>query len=97
MKGSAYYEGRLCDSNLSYEYFTHPPLTLDLHRVGEEMEKIGMMLEIHTPFVLVFNWEGIRTSLYPSGKILFKNLHIEEKAKGLFERLMGKIHPILFG
>ncbi len=90
-----YYQGRLCDSNLSYEYFPNPCMKLNLLNVGKGMEALGIMLEIKTPFVLVFNWEGTRTSVYPSGKILFKNLHIEEKAKGLFERLMEKIRSLL--
>lgn len=86
-----YYQGRLCESKLSYEFFCQPNLKLNLSKLGNELADQDIMLDIKTPFVLVFHLEGVRVSLYPSGRILFKNLNVEKDAKRLFQRLTQKL------
>ncbi len=82
-----YYQGRLCESNVSYEFFCHPNLKLDLLKLGNQLADEGVMFDIKTAFVLVFHLEGVRVSMYPSGRLLFKNLNVEKDAKKLFLRL----------
>lgn len=81
---STYYHGRLCDSNLSYEFYTQPPMKINLVSLANEMEDHDLRLEIKTKFVLVTLFQGTRVSIYPSGKILLKNLHVQKEANALF-------------
>ncbi len=89
MINSQYYQGRLCESNLSYEFFAQPPLVLNLTILANELQDNGIMLDVKTPFVLIFKMNECRVSLYPSGKLLFKNLNIEEEAKKLFVKFLA--------
>ena len=82
-----YYQGRLCESNVSYEFFTQPNLKLNLSTLGNQLADEGIMFDVKTPFVLVFHFQGIRVSMYPSGRMLFKNLNVEKDAKKLFTKL----------
>ncbi len=87
MKRKKYYQGRLCESNVSYEFFTQPNLKLNLSTLGNQLADEGIMFDVKTPFVLVFHFHGVRVSLYPSGRLLFKNLNVEKDAKKLFAQL----------
>lgn len=89
MMRKKYYQGRLCESNVSYEFFCHPPLKLNLNNLGNQLADEGVLFDIKTAFVLVFHLEGVRVSLYPSGRLLFKNLNVEKDAKRLFQKLLN--------
>lgn len=88
MMRKKYYQGRLCESNVSYEYFCHPNLKLKLSSLGNQLADEGVQFDIKTAFVLVFHLGGIRISMYPSGRMLFKNLNVEKDAKKLFQKLL---------
>jgi ArsR family metal-binding transcriptional regulator len=88
MLNEKFFQGKLCDSNLSYEFFPRTPLRLPLKKVGEEMHANGQTFDIRTEFVLVFPIQGVKVSLYPSGKVLVKNVNEEEKAKGVMKALL---------
>lgn len=92
MLRAAYFNGRLCDSRLSYEFFPEPSLKLPLAKLGNELEDAGWPMSIKTPFVLVFNVAGVRVSLFPSGKILVKNVHVESEAQKIFKRVLAELN-----
>lgn len=92
MLRAAYFKGQLCDSRLSYEFFPNPYLALPLAQIGNELEDAGWPMRIKTPFVLVFNVSGVRVSLYPSGKILVKNVSVEAEAKKIFKMVLEKLN-----
>ncbi len=92
MLRAKYYKGRLCDSHLSYEFFPTNPLQLPLPKVGKELEEQGLQMKIKTQYVLVFLVEGQQISLYPSGKILVKNVSVEEKANEIFHKIIEKLN-----
>ena len=94
MLRAVYFKGQLCDSRLSYEFFSNPPLKLPLAKVGNELEDAGWPLTIKTAFVLVFNVGGVRVSLYPSGKILVKNVSVEADAKKTFKKVIDKLNEL---
>ena len=91
MISEKYYRARLCDSNLSYEFYTEPYLSLDLNKLGKELEERGLQLRIRTPFILTFLMEGVDVSLFPSGKILVKNVSVEKKAQNVFKQVIKKL------
>jgi hypothetical protein len=92
MLQTAFYAGRLCESNLSYEFFPHHPLHLPLLALAREMEKGGRSFDIKTEFVLVFRIKGIKVSLYPSGKILVKNMNVESEAHSIFSAVLSSLN-----
>ncbi|MEK6820782.1 MAG: hypothetical protein AABY11_00080 [archaeon] len=79
-----FYQGKLCDSNLSYEYTPRELLDWNLKKVGDELKKVGVRIDIHTEFVLVLQISGVAISIYPSGKILIKNVNVERDAQTIF-------------
>lgn len=87
-----YFKAQLCDSNLSYEFFPNPPLTLTLVDLAEELHDAGVIFDIKTAFVLVFKIDGARVSLYPSGKILVKNISVYTQAQKVFARVLEKMN-----
>lgn len=88
MLNEKFFQGKLCDSNLSYEFFPRSPMKLPLKKLGEEMRDVGQVFDIRTEFVLVFPLKGVKVSLYPSGKVLVKNVNEEEKAKDVMKALL---------
>ena len=88
MLNEKFFQGKLCDSNLSYEFFPRSPMKLPLKKLGEEMHEAGQVFDIRTEFVLVFPLKGVKVSLYPSGKVLVKNVNEEEKARAVMKALL---------
>ncbi|MFH0969947.1 MAG: hypothetical protein V1776_00590 [Candidatus Diapherotrites archaeon] len=84
MLHATYYKGRLCDSNLSYEFIPKEETRFPLKKTGNEIKENGHPLDILTEFVLVLRVQGISVSIYPSGKILVKNVPIETEAQTIF-------------
>jgi ribonuclease HIII len=83
-----FFQGKLCDSNLSYEFFPRTPIQLPLGTLGKEMKEKGQLFDILTEFVLVFPLKGVKVSLYPSGKVLVKNVNEEKKARDVMKALL---------
>ncbi len=83
-----FFEGRLCESNVSYEFFPRKETHFPLDKLGREMENAGLLCDIKTAFVITFKMNGTNMSLYPSGKILIKNVNVEKDAKKVFEGVL---------
>lgn len=88
MLSEKFFQGRLCDSNLSYEFFPREPVQLPLKALGKEMKENGQLFDIQTEFVLVFPIKGVKVSMYPSGKILVKNVSEGEKAQDVMRAVI---------
>lgn len=83
-----FFEGRLCESNVSYEFFPRAETKLPLDKLGREMEEKGLMCDIKTAFVITCKMSGVNVSIYPSGKILIKNINVEKDARKVFESVL---------
>lgn len=88
MMRAQFFEGRLCESNVSYEFFPRKDTQFPLDKLGPEMEKAGVMCDIKTAFVITCKKDGVNVSIYPSGKILIKNINVEKDAKKVFESIL---------
>ncbi|MEK6970300.1 MAG: hypothetical protein AABW68_01240 [archaeon] len=92
MLDEQFFQGKLCDSNLSYEFFPRNPIRLPLKKIGKEMRENGQLFDIQTEFVLVFPIQGVKVSIYPSAKILVKNVNEEKKAREVMNAVLGVLN-----
>lgn len=76
---------RLCDSETAFQVVPDKPFEISLVSRRNELDRIGTVLAV-TPYVAVIRTkDGIEFSLYSSGKILFKGLLDEKKAREIAE------------
>jgi len=80
-----------CSSSVALEAIPKKSFSFDLKAIAEKLESNGINLEINTPVVLIFNFNGFPVSLYKHGKIIIKNIQEEEKFKELLKKLLELI------
>ncbi len=68
------------------------PLKLDLKSVPRRLGK-GAKIHLRTPMAIVFEFEGYEVSLFSHGRMLIKGIDSEQKALGVYGRVLSKLGP----
>ncbi|MDP2666435.1 MAG: hypothetical protein Q8P05_02970 [Candidatus Diapherotrites archaeon] len=87
-----FFEARLCDSQLSYEFVPKQSLKLPLFTLGRELKDAGLYVEINTPFIVQVKLQDTKISLYPSGKVFVKHVSEKKQAQTLFRRMVKALN-----
>lgn len=80
-----YYTFKICKSG-GFEVIPKGNINLDLFNLAEKFEKV----KVKTKVILVVEVDGVRTSIYPSGKILLRDCD-EDKAQEIAAKLYNMI------
>ncbi len=80
-----YYTFKICKSG-GFEVIPKGNISLDLFKLAEKFENV----KVKTKVILVVEVDEVRTSIYPSGKILLRDCD-EDKAQGIAAKLYNMI------
>jgi ribonuclease HIII len=83
---SEFYSIKPCKSSNAWEFSPKKSMKLDLKKMSNRFKNV----EIATMVILIFNMNGIKVSLYPSGRML---IHTKDKKKAelIFNEVMKVI------
>lgn len=89
------YTGRACNAGTAFEFIPLTQTETPLENVALALEHANVPLDIRSPLVLVFSFEGKELSWYKSGKILVKGETDATRAKNLTHQLFDQLnqHP----
>ncbi len=80
-----------CRADISCEFIPKRDMNLSLKVVAERLRKQNVLIDLETPFLLMFPVNGKKVTLFKSGKMLIKELREKEKARKIAEATLELI------
>jgi hypothetical protein len=66
-------------------------LCLDMERVSDQLEGMGLSLKQKDEMMAVFGWRGLETTIYPQGKVMFFPLKDRSLCIEYAAEILGKL------
>lgn len=70
------------------------PLNLDLAKVGEKVQQLGLHVRVKSRLALMFNYESLEVSLFNGGRMLIKNVPNESAALNAYREILKALNLI---
>ena len=77
-----------CKSRISFELIPKTKQKYNLDSIAQKLTKQNVSVEVSTPFVVIFSFEGKKISFYKSGKMIVDEVKEESVAVELAKKVI---------
>lgn len=80
-----------CRADISCEFIPKKKMELSLEGVSKKLRDRGILIDLETPFLIMFAVLGKKVTLFKSGKMLIKELRDKDRAREIAQRTLELI------